>query len=71
MPVRRDPPPLWAQRARSGGLPPAGAPARGREIARRQPERIDVASIRLRFAVAVLLAALAMLTVIAGLAAIS
>jgi hypothetical protein len=46
-------------------------PARGRTIARREPERIDVASIRLRFAVAVLLAALAMLTVIACLAAIS
>jgi hypothetical protein len=58
MPARRDPPPLWAQRARSAARPPA-------------PERIDVASIRLRFAVAVLLAALAMLTVIAGLAAIS
>lgn len=71
MPVRRDPPPLWAQGARSGGLPPAGAPARGREIARRQPERIDVASIRLRFTAAVLLAAVAMLIVLTGLATIS
>lgn len=71
MPVRRDPPPLWAQRARSAARPPRDVPARGQEIARRQPERIDLASIRLRFAVAVLLAALAMLTVIAGLAAIS
>jgi hypothetical protein len=70
VPIRQDPPPLWAQRARSEGLPPARVLARGREIAR-QPERIDVASIRLRFAVAVLLAALAMLTVIAALAAIS
>jgi hypothetical protein len=71
VPIRRDPPPLWAQRARPAGLPPAGVPARGREIARREPERIDVASIRLRFAAAVLLAALAMLTAIACLAAIS
>jgi hypothetical protein len=71
VPIRRDPPPLWAQRARSAALPPAGVPARGRKIARQEPERIDVASIRLRFAVAVLLAALAMLTAIACLAAIS
>lgn len=71
MPARQDPPSLWARRARSGGLPPAGVPARGRAIAHQQRARIDVAGVRLRFAIAVLLAALAMLTAIAGLAAIS
>ena len=71
IPVQRDLPPLWAQRARPGGPPPAGGYDRGGEIARQERERIDVASIRLRFAVAVLLAALAILIVIAGLAAIS
>jgi hypothetical protein len=70
MAIPKDPPRLWTG---SGDGPDSSVRSRSDERlgAARQPEGLDVASIRLRFAIAIALASVGMLIVIAGLLALS
>lgn len=71
MSIPDDPRRLWTGNEDEGSI--SSVPARSVEWlpAPRQPARVDVASIRLRFAIAIALAALGMLIVVAALAALS
>jgi hypothetical protein len=66
-----DPPRLWTGSEEERPSSSVRVRSVERQRAARQPESLDVSGIRLRFAIAIALAALGMLIVIAGLVALS